>query len=139
MSGFWHRVRNRTGLMRVALPIWDGRLSPVLDVARQILLVDLPPASSPARETRVLETTDPAERVQTLIAWGAQVVICGAVSRELEQLLIGRGVRVIARVRGPVEEVLRAYLAHRLDQPRFAMPGCGRRQRTCRRKTRKED
>ncbi len=54
---------------------------------------------------------------------GIDVLICGAVSRELEEKLVASGVEVVAEIRGRFEEVVRAYAEGRLFQPRFLLPG----------------
>jgi predicted Fe-Mo cluster-binding NifX family protein len=110
-------------LMRVALPIWEERISPVFDVASRILLVDVGRQTLGAREERPLTVTDPRARVETMIAWGVEVLICGAISRVIEQMLTVRDVRVLGRVCGNVDEVLEAYVAGELDAARFRLPG----------------
>lgn len=110
-------------LMRVALPIWEERISPVFDVASRILLVDVDRQTLGAREERRLAVTDPRARVETMIAWRVEVLICGAISRVIEQMLTARDVRVLGRVCGVAEEVLQAYVTGQLDAPRFRLPG----------------
>jgi len=111
-------------LMRIALPIWDERISPVFDVAAQVLLVDVDRQAVTGRREHRLAETDPMARVETLISWGVDVLICGAISRAIEQLLRARQVEVICRICGSAEEVLEAYLAGDLEAPRFRLPGC---------------
>lgn len=110
--------------MKIALPIWDHRVSPVFDVARYVLVVDVGPRGMRLQKRRPLSQTDPVARAQTLIDWGVEVLICGAISQALEHLLKAQGVAIVSRVRGEVAAVLEAYLAGRLDEPEFAMPGC---------------
>ncbi len=110
--------------MRIALPIWEERVSPVFDVAEQVVLVDVEDRQIYKQIPRALTATDPTHRAETLAGWGVQLLICGAISQVLEQLLIARRVRVRSRVRGQVDEVLAAHLAGRLDDTVYLMPGC---------------
>ena len=110
-------------LMRIALPIWEERISPVFDVAAQVLLVDVDRQTVSGRQERRLAETDPLERVETVISWGVDVLICGAISGAIEQLLRARQVQVVCRICGNAEEVLEAYLAGDLEAPRFRLPG----------------
>ena len=82
-------------------------------------------------------------RADRLAQQGVDTLICGAISRALESLLTARGVQVIPRVCGSVDEVLGAFCTGELDDERFAMPGCcdgrRRRQRRCRSRRRKNE
>jgi predicted Fe-Mo cluster-binding NifX family protein len=70
------------------------------------------------------------ERAKQLIRLGANVLICGAISRPLEIALIAGGIEVISFTCGSVEDVLKAFLSGRLNQHVFLMPGC-QDQRRC--------
>jgi len=113
--------------MRIVLPVWQGRISPVLDTARHFLLVDCEGAGEVSRAERTIGADPLAARVESLARLGGDVVICGAVSRPLASLLAARGVRLCPWTAGYVDEVVSAYLSGSLDRPRFRMPGrCGR-------------
>jgi len=116
--------------MKVAIPHWQGRVSPVLDVAGRFLLVDLDEGREVSRQDGSLAATGTLERARELRQAGAQVLICGAVSRPLELALDAAGVQVIPHTCGQVEEVLAAFVSGQLNQKAFLMPGCcGRRRR----------
>ncbi len=116
--------------MKVAVPQWQGRVSPVFDVAGQLLVVELVDGRAVAREEKPFRMTGFDERVQYLVDLGIDTLICGAVSQPLETLVAERGIRVLARVCGDVDEILRAFCAGTLEEDRFAMPGCcGTRRR----------
>jgi predicted Fe-Mo cluster-binding NifX family protein len=115
--------------MRIAVPVWRDRVSPVFDVAGNLLLVDLEDGAPLQRSDANIREDDIHARVQKLSELGVDILICGAISRPLETILTAAGVKVIARICGGVEEVLGAYRSGRLGDPAFAMPGCcGRRQ-----------
>ena len=115
-------------VMRIALPIWEQRVSPVFDVAEQVLLVHVDSQQVLNREIQPLTTTDPVHRAETLAAWGGELLICGAISQVLEQLLRTRHVQVLSHIRGETDEVLTAYLTDQLDASQFLMPGCQQRR-----------
>jgi predicted Fe-Mo cluster-binding NifX family protein len=118
--------------MKIAIPTWQGRISPVLDVARRVLVVELEDAAERARTVEVLDETEPAARVRRLAVLGVDVLICGAISQHLESLLQAEGIRTIPQTCGDVEEVLRAFMDGRLLEPAFLMPGCRGHRRRCR-------
>lgn len=115
--------------MRIAIPIWQGRVSPVFDVAGQVLLVEAEAAGEPARREETLADEEPERRAARLAELGVTTLVCGAISRPLQALLDARGIEVVSRVCGEVDEVLAAFLAGQLRAERFAMPGCCARTR----------
>lgn len=111
-------------MMKVALPTWDGRVSPVFDVAHELLVADVREQAVGTQATHVILETDAAARAKTVADLGVTVLICGAISQALEQLLRSRGVRVIPRKCGDAHEVLMAHINGRLDEAQYTMPGC---------------
>ena len=78
-----------------------------------------------SRQEAGIENTAPAARAKRMADLGVNTLICGAISAPLETMLLSAEVRVIAHACGPVEQVLRAFLAGRLPDDAFLMPGCG--------------
>jgi predicted Fe-Mo cluster-binding NifX family protein len=116
--------------MRVGIATWRGRISPVFDVAGNLLLVDAQDGREARREEAPVGPSGLAARAKRVAELGTDVLICGAISRPLEAMLASEGVRVIPQTCGPVEEVLRAFLSGQLTEQAFLMPGCcGRRHR----------
>jgi predicted Fe-Mo cluster-binding NifX family protein len=116
--------------MRVAIPVWNERVSPVFDAAARLVLVDVENGVERARREEALPESFLVRRAKRLAELGVTVLICGAISRPLAALLEASGINVLAWTAGPVNDVLQAYLAGRLPDPRWLMPGCGgRRQR----------
>jgi predicted Fe-Mo cluster-binding NifX family protein len=110
--------------MRVAVTIWEGRISPVFDVSREarILTVENGTVTS-----RLVERIDAPDKIARMSELDVDTVICGAISAPLHAQLTARGVRVIGFVAGDVDEVVRAFLADDLPARALSMPGCCRR------------
>jgi len=116
--------------MRLAIPVWNDRVSPVFDTAGRVLLLDLADGIEQARRpVEVAQATVPTERAMRLAELGVNVLVCGAISRPLASCLSAAGIILIPWVSGALEEVLRAYLTDRLSDPCWRMPGCGGRHR----------
>ena len=116
--------------MRTAIPIAEGRISPVFDVARRLLLVDIENKREVSRTEEVLEEPELAARARRVAELGADVLVCGAISRPLEAMLLSTGVKVIPQTCGPVENVLQAFVSGQLTEQAFVIPGCcGHRRR----------
>ncbi len=116
--------------MRIGIAVWRGRISPVFDVAGNLLLVDAQEGREACREEVAVEASGLVARAKRVAELSTNVLICGAISWPLEAMLVSAGVRVIPQTCGPVEDVLRAFLSGQLTEQAFLMPGCcGRRHR----------
>jgi predicted Fe-Mo cluster-binding NifX family protein len=113
--------------MRLAIPVWNDRVSPVFDAASRLVLVDVEDGAERARREEALPESFLAQRAKRLAELGVTVLICGAISRPLAALLEASGINVLAWTAGPVNDVLQAYLAGGLPDARWMMPGCGGR------------
>jgi len=114
--------------MKAAIPTWNGRVSPVFDVTRNLLVVDVENNTEVSRSEAVLEEMPFVGRTKQLADQDVDVLICGAISQSMEQTLVSMGVTVIPNTCGLVEEVLRAFLSGQLTEHGFLMPGCERRR-----------
>lgn len=115
--------------MKLVLTVWDGRISPVFDVCRELLLLDIESGQIVARTTLAVAQSNALFKIEQLVDLGAETLICGAISEPLHGALSGRGVQVLGFVAGEIDEVVRAFIAGELPGPDFAMPGCQGRQR----------
>lgn len=115
--------------MRVAIPLWQGRVSPVFDEASRILLVDVVEKKEKHRQEESLIARNPFERAQMLPKLGVELLICGMISQTLRTALASAGIRIIPHICGSMEEVIAALLDGRIDSGALRMPGCGRRKR----------
>jgi len=106
-------------VMRVAVPICRGRVSPVLDVAQCVSLVEVENGAAVGRSEHPVG----GDRIGEIGELGVRVLICGGLSLELEKGLWAHGIEVVAGICGSVDDVICAYLAGRLGERRFVMPG----------------
>lgn len=114
--------------MRIGIPTWQSMVSPVLDVARHVLLADVEGGVEQRRRIELLAETGVLARAARLRDLSVDVLICGAVSWPLRQVLVSSGIRVFPHVCGNTNEVLGAYLSGHLRDRAFVMPGCGGRR-----------
>lgn len=114
--------------MKIALPEWQGRISPVFDTARTIILADCQEGKEFGRSTEQVNELVMPVRVRRITELGVNVLLCGAISRPLAGMLASAGIRVIPFLSGETDNVLSAYLNGQLAAPQFFMPGCGRRR-----------
>jgi len=110
--------------MRMAVPKWEGRISPAFDFALSLLLVDIEDGSETKRSEAKLAPESAAERAGRLEGLGVDVLICGAISCALARSVTKTGIDVLAYVTGSVDNVLKAYMTGQLTKPEFILPGC---------------
>jgi len=115
--------------MNVALTVWNGRISPVFDVARDFLVLTL--EDGRVVDTR-LEKFDSGQAMQKpalLSALQIHTLICGAISRPLAEMATSFGIQTLSFIAGETEQVINAFLADDLPSPALSMPGCGKKHR----------
>jgi hypothetical protein len=122
----------RGGGRTIAIPEWEGRVSPLFDVASRLLVGRVGETGRTRWRQESLGTQDVAARARRLAARRIDVVLCGGISRAFHEELERAGVRVIPHISGCVQHVMQAYLDHRLAENCFSMPGCRARCRWCR-------
>jgi len=115
--------------MRIAIPVWGERVSPVFDTASQLLVVDHDGLEETARLRLELGDGSLTDRLERLRGSHPQVLLCGAISRRLVDWLDNAGIEVIPFLAGNIDELLVAFHENRLSDPQFTMPGCCSRKR----------
>jgi predicted Fe-Mo cluster-binding NifX family protein len=110
-------------MMNIAMPVWEGRISPLFDVAGQLWVVEVENGKEKSRCQVALEKKWPLRRVSRLVELAVTVLICGGISRSLEEALRAAGITVIAQIKGEAEQILNAFLTGDFPSSRFAMPG----------------
>lgn len=115
--------------MRLAIPIFRSRVSPVFDFSTKALIIELEQEKKISKQIN-LEGLTPQARVDKLKDENIDIIICAGLSLPLHRMMIFAGIQVIPGIVGEVEEVLKAYETGDLKQKRFLMPGCchGRRR-----------
>jgi len=133
--------------MKVAIAVWENRVSSVLDFSRQLIVVELDDDGETSRVQIALPEQNALARLARLRELGIDVLICGAISQPLASAFAASGILLLPYVTGDVDDVLKAYRARELGLTQFRLPGpwpgarrgfgCRRRQRCRRRGTRK--
>jgi predicted Fe-Mo cluster-binding NifX family protein len=110
--------------MRIAIANWNDRVSPVLDSAASLTVIEHGAAGETARRVLRLDGTEVGSRARQLNGLGLDVLICGAVSRPLYELLVTGGFEIVAFVAGEVDQVLTTFLRGGLPDRALVLPGC---------------
>lgn len=108
---------------RTAVPVFRGRVSPVLDTCTRLCLLESDGKQENARRTISVKHASLFERAREVQKLGIGVIICGAVSDSFYNLLREVDIDLVCGITGDIDEVIDAYHRGTLDQPRFRMPG----------------
>ncbi|MBN1863535.1 MAG: NifB/NifX family molybdenum-iron cluster-binding protein [Victivallales bacterium] len=120
--------------MKVAIPVWQERVSPVFDASRSLRLISLDNEGREFERQMVdVQVVYSSQRVTLLMDLEADVLICGAISAPLASMIASTGIQLIPFVAGEVEAVLAAFRRGELPSPAYMMPGCSGYRRRYRR------
>ncbi|MFH1146823.1 MAG: hypothetical protein V1736_03865 [Pseudomonadota bacterium] len=110
------------------MPIFGTRISPRLDCARQILILELKGKEVIDREEISKEDWLPYSDATAMKELGINTVICGGIRHWDLFSLRGQGIRIIPHVFGDVEDVIKLFLTGKLKSEQ---PDPGLRKRCC--------
>ena len=119
----WHGLCFIFGV-KLAIPLYRGRVAPRLGFARKALVVTFRGGKEEGREVLDLSAVPPLEVPRLLAEKGVTVLIAGGVEGPLASMLRAYHIEVIWGIIGEVEEVLALY---RSDGLRVGMGPCRRR------------
>jgi len=115
--------------MKTAFSVWEQRIAPVFDTSRQIHLVESEGSRITAENEYLVSGNAVPQKVKWLARQGVSTLVCGAVSRPLQEQLFAAGIKVVPFVAGDLSRVIQALFDGSLKGSAFMMPGCcGRRQ-----------
>jgi len=116
--------------MRLAIPIFRSRISPVFDFSTRALIVNIEQGKETDRYEIDLHGMAPQGKVERLKDARINTLICAGISLPLQRMLAQAGLEVLPGIVGSVHEVLNAYQQGNLKDRRFMMPGfCHRRRK----------
>lgn len=110
--------------MKVAITIWDEKVSPVFDAAHSILIADI---NNNILKNIAYKSFNPqfeARLIEKLNHLHIDVFICGAISQAHSTLIEANGIQLIPFISGSVNEILESFARGNSLVPAFLMPGC---------------
>ncbi|MCU0559572.1 MAG: hypothetical protein MUD16_05190 [Desulfobacterales bacterium] len=112
-----------SGVRLIAVPVFTGRVSPVLDNCTQLCLLE--PGSIRATKNKTVKIRESSifGRVAEFEKLRIKLIICGAVSEAFYNLLRQADIELICGITGDIDDVIDAFRNGMLEQARFRMPG----------------
>jgi predicted Fe-Mo cluster-binding NifX family protein len=107
----------------LAIPIFKSRVSPVFDTCTRLSLIAFEDNRVITRKEFDLNNFSLRQRLQVLEKNDVAVIICGGISDVFYAILSNSNIQLISGICGNVDEVIKAYVEGRIDDPCFYMPG----------------
>jgi predicted Fe-Mo cluster-binding NifX family protein len=117
--------------MRIAITVWENRISPVFDVATRILLAEIQNGRVFNRQFIPFDPGFSWRLAEMLKEMGVSILICGAISKVPANIISAGGIKLMPFISGETEQILDAYAKGNPIFPAFSMPGIGKH---CRRR-----
>ena len=64
--------------MKIAMPVWENKISPVLDTASRLLVLEMKEGGAISRYEIFLDERDLSKRCLRIMGLGVDTLICGA-------------------------------------------------------------
>ena len=111
--------------MKIAIPIFGTRISPRLDCAKKILLIKIEEKDRKVLsfEEKEFQTVEAGENIEFYLSNEIEVVICGAISIEMQAFLVKHEIRVISWVTGEAQKALDLFIEGKLASGTMLCPG----------------
>ncbi|NLN60371.1 MAG: hypothetical protein GX147_06655 [Deltaproteobacteria bacterium] len=111
-------------MRKAAFAVWEDRIAPVFDTTRKIRLVEVESGEIVRETEKCLDGEFPVQKAFHLIELEVAVLVCGAITRSLREIIVANGIQVISFITGDLREVIHAWMTTGLRSDDFVMPGC---------------
>jgi predicted Fe-Mo cluster-binding NifX family protein len=104
-------------LLKLAIPIFESRVSPRFDHAPRLLVISLNEKRVVSREEYSLDNLGAWQRLSMLKRLGVELMICGGIDKNSHSWLIENHIQVISLVTGNTSSAVEDFIAGRLKNP----------------------
>jgi predicted Fe-Mo cluster-binding NifX family protein len=101
--------------MKIAIPLFGAYVAPRFDSAERILLITVENMKVMQREEVAVPPGPFFPRFNRILALNPDVLICGNIDGFSGRMIVGRGVRLIPRIIGETEGVIKKFLSGELE------------------------
>jgi predicted Fe-Mo cluster-binding NifX family protein len=119
-------MKSKTVAERIAVTVWEHRISPVFDSARTLLIAEIKDKRLVSSSYLAFDFDRPLDLVRMLRAEKVRVIICGAIAEGPANMLLAAGFELISFIAGDVRRVLETFVMGDSLGEDFKMPGCGK-------------
>lgn len=109
--------------MKIAIPVWENRVSPVFDTSTHILVADIKENRLVSKEIISLQGITLYQRIELLHKLRIRTFICCAVTRPLLESILGKNIKAVSNICGDIDQILDAVCKGKDIKALFSMPG----------------
>ena len=95
--------------MRVAIPLFQGRVSPYFGSSDEVFIAEMQDGSW-EEKVYPLKAQTPMELAWELLGFGVEVIVCGGIQNYCKEWLIQKGIKLVDNQRGAIRPLLRGLL-----------------------------
>jgi predicted Fe-Mo cluster-binding NifX family protein len=95
--------------MKVALTVWENRISPMFDGAQMLLVANIEDQKVDRMHYEPFLSENSASKVTMLFDLGIDVLICGAISNFYVNMVEAYGIRMIPFITGEADQIIDAF------------------------------
>jgi predicted Fe-Mo cluster-binding NifX family protein len=110
--------------MKLALAVFEDRISVIFDNSKQLQIVLIKDNLLKNRKEVYFNTLCIVKMIEMLKEESVEIIICGAISEYMQNIIERNGIKVIPWISGSVQNVLDAWMNGTLEK--LVMPGCCR-------------
>ncbi|MGI6630196.1 MAG: NifB/NifX family molybdenum-iron cluster-binding protein [Bacillota bacterium] len=110
--------------MKLALAVFEDRISVIFDNSKQLQIVLIEDNLLKNRKEVYFNTLCIVKMIEMLKEESVEIIICGAISEYMQNIIERNGIKVIPWISGSVQNVLDAWMNGTLEK--LVMPGCCR-------------
>ena len=114
--------------MKIAITVWNGRISPLFDSASNVCIYRSSIEADFSKQLISFADQSAEAKADILLQNRIDLLICGAVSCDAERILSQKGIAVYAYLSGEADEIIRMIKTNSPLYEKFAMPGCTRKR-----------
>lgn len=115
--------------MIIAISTYQNRIAPVFDVASRVLVIERIEKGAHPKNQKMYHTQTPEACCELLKHQQVTILLCGAISKEVQEIIERAGILVIPFLSGSVQEIIDAWRYNQEQIPsQYYMPGCTEHQ-----------
>jgi len=109
--------------LKISITIWGNRISPVFDVASELLVADIENKKVKEKTYISFDPGIPLELIKTLKQAQISILICGAISIQPAELIVQNDIKLISFATGNTLKLLDSFAKTGDIDQKFIMPG----------------
>ncbi|MBA3013013.1 MAG: NifB/NifX family molybdenum-iron cluster-binding protein [Proteobacteria bacterium] len=110
--------------MKIAIPIWGNRISPVFDSARTLLVARIENRKIAKKTYTPFDPECCQDLIRLLQKMQITTLICGAISTKPADFLVENNIKLISFVTGNAMDFLDYFASRQTIEKGHMMPGC---------------